>query len=279
MSDLSTELNPSIPHDINPTLYISTLSCLSITTIAIATRERPDYYPVTALAEHDELRRLASGVAEHLGAALDSLALLSPPTDDTPDLSALALAALGPEHREEPLFLVRSGPLPDPQSAFLARLVHESEWIGEDIGVTHLDELGGTLVFDLLAWAVHEQCGAIALICDEPLFTPAADAPPPGATTAVRVLRHPGPLRVLGCAEGPPPSELCDATHRFSGSRPCDGWLALHDAASKGQIEDGEQVLIHTRGPLREGWLLLEASDIAALHLVIAEADSGRWRV
>lgn len=245
-------------------------STLSVTALAVSVCEHPDYRPAALFDEGHELRRLACGVAQQTGVPLATLSLLSR-DDRTPDVSALALTALGPERRGEPLFLVRSGPLPDPHGALLARLVHESGWLGEDVGITHLDELGGTLVFDLLAWAVPAEFGATALICDDPLFAVAAPASARVAAAAVQVSRGPGPLRVLGCGEGAPAAG--DATHRFSGRRPCDGWIALRDAVADHRVADGERVLIHTRGTLREGWLLMEAADIAGLKLLSANAE------
>ena len=161
--------------------------------------------------------------------------------------------------------------------AALAQLVHESGWAGEDLGITHLEELGGTAVFDLLRWAVPAGTGATVVVCDEPLFV---DARVPGRFKAVglRLAQGAGPLRVLGCGEGGPAAaqgaegtvgaEGTDgAAHRFSGRGPCDGWLEFHEALAAGKVRDGERVLVHARGPLREGWLLLEAVDVASVLL------------
>jgi len=198
---------------------------------------------------------------------------------DGPDVSALALAGLGVPAAPQPLFLVRSGPLRDSMVAALAQLVHESGWAGEDVGITHLEELGGTAVFDLLRWAVPVDAAATVIVCDEPLF---ADMRAAGRFKAVglRVRRGPGPLRVLGCGEGASAAavgvEGADAAeHRFSGRGPCDGWLAFHEALAAGQVRDGERVLIHARGPQREGWLLLDAVDVAAVHLAGDTACEG----
>ena len=150
--------------------------------------------------------------------------------------------------------------------AALDRLVHESGWAGEDVGLTYLEELGGTTVFELLEWAVPAETGATAVICDEPLF---ADARVPGHFKAVglRLCQGTGPLRILGCGEGTPDDGPDRAEHRFSGRGPCDGWLGLHGALAAGAIRDGDWVLVHARGPLREGWLLLEAVDAASVLL------------
>ena len=198
---------------------------------------------------------------------------------DGPDVSSLALAGLGVPAAPQPLFLVRSGPLRDSMVAALAQLVHESGWAGEDVGITHLEELGGTAVFDLLRWAVTADAGATVVVCDEPLF---ADARVPGRFKAVglRVCRGPGPLRVLGCGEGPSADAVgvqgaASAEHRFSGRGPCDGWLALHEALAAGRVRDGERVLIHACGPQREGWLLLDAVDVASVYLAEDTAREG----
>ncbi|MCX4750464.1 hypothetical protein OG455_33980 [Kitasatospora sp. NBC_01287] len=195
-------------------------------------------------------------------------------TGGEPDVSALALAGLGAPPVEQPLFLVRSGPLRDSMVASLAQLVHESGWVGEDVGITHLEELGGTVVFDLLGWAVPQESGATVVVCDEPLF---ADARVPGhfAAVGLRVRRGAGPLRVAGCGEGPPDGAVGAVAHRFSGRGACDGWLALHRALAAGRVRDGERVLVHASGPLREGWLLLDAVDTAALRLTANASHAG----
>ena len=275
---------------------VAALSELSVGAISIASRRNPDYRPTTTLAESADLMQLVQATADVTGIPIDQLVMLAAPGDED-DVSALALAALGPPADEQPLFLVRSGPVPDAYSAVLARLVHDAGWSGSDVGITHLDELGGTMVFDLLTWALPEQTGATALICDEPLFADALAGPAPIAVVGLRVWRGSGPLRVLGFGEGAPgvgagpvinPDTGTDtdtgsytgtgtgavAGHRFTGSRPCDGWLALHAALAAGRIVDGDLIFLHTRGPLREGWLSLEAVDVAALRLADADAET-----
>ncbi|MGH3414831.1 MAG: hypothetical protein ACRDVE_10300 [Actinocrinis sp.] len=248
---------------------------LSITAIAVSVCDDASYRPATLLDEGHEFRQLARGLAQHAGTTLEAVRI-RPAEERAPDVSSLALAALGPRHRDEPLFLVRSGPLSDPHGALLARLVFESGWEGEDLGITHLDELGGTLVFGLLSWAVREGAGATALICDDPLFADDG-AEELGrwrvAGAALRVRRGAGALRVLGCGEGVPTAPSDHAEHQLHGSRPADGWIALRDAVTQRRVSDGDRVLIHTRGRLREGWLLLEATDITALELVTADTS------
>ena len=181
---------------------------------------------------------------------------------DAPDVSAQALAAVG-GCLADPLFLVRSGPQRDTMVVAIARLVHESGWAGEEVGLTHLDELGGTVVFDLLEWAVPES-GATVVICDEPLFADARAAGAGFSAVGLRVQHGAGPLVVLGVGEGAPGS---DAAHYFSGSGPCDSWVAFSVALAAGEIRDGDRVLLHAKGPNREGWLSLEAGDTKALVL------------
>ena len=152
----------------------------------------------------------------------------------------------------------------------LAGLVQGSGWAGEDIGITQLDELGGTLVFDLLDWAMPEA-GATALICDEPLFADARLGGAPFCAVALRVRPGQGPLRVLDCGEGAPGAAAEEAGHRFAGSGPCDGWLNLYDALAVGAIADGERILLQARTSFREGWVLIQAESVADVRLARAD--------
>ncbi|RBM20470.1 hypothetical protein [Streptomyces sp. PT12] len=232
---------------------------LSVHAIGAAVRPDGGHRPVAALERVAHAQALGDLVAAARGVPAERLRLLPP--GRTGGVAAQALAALGPPPEAEPLYLVRSGPLRDPRVAELARLVHTVGWHGEDIGVTHLDELGGALVFDLLSWAM--PAAATALICDEPPFTESPNAVPLRAVS-LRVRRGPGPLDVLGCGEGAPPP---GAGRRFTGAGPCDAWLALRDAIEEHHLMPGDRALLHTRGPDREGWLALEATSPAALHL------------
>ncbi|MCX4750468.1 hypothetical protein OG455_34000 [Kitasatospora sp. NBC_01287] len=247
---------------------------LSADALAVAVLHRTDYLPVTDPAAV----AMPASRFEQESRGIPMAYRMVVTTDDTedvagePDVSELALTALGPPPGEQPLFLVRGVPR-DSMVAALAGLVHQVGWAGEDVGITQLEELGGTAVFDLLDWAVPEETGATVLICDEPLV---ADARAGGArftAVALRVRPGEGPLRVLECGEGPPGAAAERAAHRFGGSGPCDGWLACHDALAAGRIADGELILLQARGPLREGWVLLRAVDTAALRL--AEGTAG----
>lgn len=253
------------------------MSDLSVEAFGIAVLSHTDYLPVGGVATAP--MHPARFEQESRGIPMEHRMLMVDYDEvdikDEPDVSALALAALGPPAREQPLFLVR-GMTRDSRVAALAGLVHGSGWAGEDVGITHLEELSGTVVFDLLDWAVPEETGATVLICDEP---PIADARLGGAllaAVALRVRSGEGPLRVLDCGEGPPGAPAEQAEHRFGGSGPCDGWLALHEALTAGRIGDGERILIQARTPLHEGWLLLRAEATADLRLVRSAPDTAR---
>ena len=43
--------------------------------------------------------------------------------------------------------------------------------------------------------------------------------------------------------------------------------MLFRSALAEGEIADGERLLLHTRGPAREGWLAMEAVDVAAVRL------------
>uniref|UniRef100_UPI00189245E4 hypothetical protein n=1 Tax=Catenulispora rubra TaxID=280293 RepID=UPI00189245E4 len=130
-----------------------------------------------------------------------------------PDVSALALAALGSPPAAQPLFLVHDVPRDSLVSA-LAGLVQGSGWAGEDVGITHLEELGGTVLFDLLDWAMPEV-GATVLICDEPDFADARLGAGRFSAAALRVRPGGGALRVLDCGEGAATCcRLCRPRHR-----------------------------------------------------------------
>jgi hypothetical protein len=187
------------------------------------------------------------------------------PGNAGPDVTAAALAALGPPPARQPLFLVRSDPLRDPMVAPLARLVHESGWAGEDIGITHLEELGGTVIFDLLGWALPEAGGTV-LICDEPLGIDARSGPGRFAATGLQLQRGPGPLQVTACGTGDSGPRPGTATV-FAGPGPCDAWLALHAALRAGEIASGDDILLRAQAPARSGWLTLHAAEPSAVRL------------
>ncbi len=230
---------------------------LGISALAVVSGVPAPYVPLSSVSE------LAAGLPPariaSSGIPRSHLLVLSPTDlDDLVDVSASVLASVGVA--DEPLFLIRSGPQRDTMVAALARLVHESAWPGEEVGITHLDELGGTVVFDLLTWAV--PVSATVVICDEPLFADARSRPGFSAV-GLRVGHGPGALRVLASGEGAPPS--C-AGHYFAGAGPCDAWISLHSALAAGDVTDGDEILLHAKGPNREGWLTLTAANLASLR-------------
>ncbi|UED82940.1 hypothetical protein [Streptomyces profundus] len=240
---------------------------LSVHALSVAAVPHSDYRPLSDFP--DSLLPRAERIAAAHGIPLEHLLVVTPgdaAEAEGPDASGRALAALGRPTADERLFLIRSGPLLDAKVAALAGLVHAFDWAGEDLGITHLDELGGVLALDLLGWALDDDARATALICDEPLFADARLGVGWFSAVGLRVLRGPGPLTLLGCGEGPPPDDGTTFRH-LPGRAPCDSWLALHGALRSGELAPGERVLLHTRGPRREGWLTLEATTPSAVHL------------
>lgn len=237
---------------------------LSISRLCVAVRTHTDYLPLTAFPD-DLLPKQRVEAAIHEGIPREHLIVVNPDDTDEPELSDRALAAVGVPDDDQPLFLIRSGPLRDPMVTLLARMVLQFGWLGDDIGITHLDELGGTVGFELLDWAIPEDV-ATALICDEPVFADARVGVGRFATVGLRVHRGDGPLRILDAGEGSPGS-FPDVEWRFTGAGACDGWLDVHAALSAGDVADGERILLHTKGPLREGWLLAQVVDAAAVEL------------
>jgi hypothetical protein len=243
---------------------------LHVAALAVVVQDDPEHRPVSSLPEQDHLVRIASAFGVTGLIPMERLEVLSDAGDAT-DVCAQALAALGVPDDDQPLYLVRSGPLPDPFVATLARLVQRVGWRGEDTGITHLDEAGGTAVFDLLDWSTGPGGNATAVIFDEPLFADARTGMSPVRAVALRVTRDAGPLRVLSWGEdGPEADDRTVVTHRFEGRGPCDGWVALHAAALSGGLTDGDQVLIRARGGSRRGWARFEVCDAEQLRTIAA---------
>jgi hypothetical protein len=61
--------------------------------------------------------------------------------------------------------------------------------------------------------------------------------------------------------------------HILSGPGACDAWLDLHAALSSGMVKQGELVLLRTVGDKRQGWLLLEASQLHELRMTRATLE------
>jgi hypothetical protein len=236
---------------------------LSISKLCVAVRTHTDYLPLTAFPD-DLLPKQRVEAAIQEGIPQEHLIVVNPADSDRPELSDLALAAVGVPDDDQPLFLIRSGPLRDPMVTLLARMVLKFGWRGDDIGITHLDELGGTVGFELLDWAVPAD--ATVLICDEPVFADARVGTGRFATVSMRVHQGPGPLRVLDAGEGAPGS-YPDVEWTFTGAGACDGWLDVHAALTARDVADGDRILLHTKGPLREGWLLAQVVDAGGVEL------------
>ncbi|TLQ46308.1 hypothetical protein [Streptomyces marianii] len=170
-----------------------------------------------------------------------------------------ALAALGPPpEKPHTLYLVRSGPLLDPMVAPLTATVHTMGWPGDEVGISHLEEQGGTLVFDLLAWAVPEDAEATVIVVDDPAYVDDTTENPAFAAVSLR-LAPTGALGVRACGEGMPLGVDTEPyAHKFSGKGPCDAWLELYAALASGAIKRGETALLHTAGRERHGWVLVE---------------------
>jgi hypothetical protein len=235
---------------------------LTIDALAMAVAEHPVYHPVSSLTGQEDLAVIAQVVATARGVPVECLAVLAEEFGEA-DLARLALAELGPPRRPESLYLVQPDQDVDPFVAELPRLVHELAWTPtEDLGLTQLDELGGIALFDLLGWALPDGAGATAAVVDRPPIVESDRLPRPLRVLALRIRAGAGPVRVVACGEGAP---TVDADHRFAGRGPCDAWEALHRSLRAGSLADGERVLLHTHGLIRQGWLLLELVDIAQL--------------
>jgi hypothetical protein len=229
---------------------------LYVAGLAVAVTDEPSYLPVSTLDPDDDYLLLARSMATLTGVPANCLTIRA--DDGATDFGLRALRDLGAPGPAEPLYLVRSGPVPDSYVAVLAWLVEELGWPGEDTGITHLDEAGGTAVFDLLDWSTPAAGRATALIMDEPLFTDARTGPVLASAVAVRVSRGAGPFLVLGWGEGEPPAAC--AGHDFAGTGPCAGWLDLYAAAKAGRLRARDRVLVRATGGARAGWVLLEVA-------------------
>lgn len=240
------------------------MAALYVDSLAVAVRSVPRLRPSAELPRRDMRRQVADLVAHHRGIPPERMSVRLPADGDAADaedflLTQRVLTALGPPPAEQTLYVVRSGPLLDPMLAPLPAVAHALGWPGDELGVSHLDEQGGTLVFDLLDWAVPDGAGATVVIQDDPAYVDGTVERPAFAAVALR-LGPAGSLRVHACGEGLPRGGDAERyAHTFSGARACDAWLGLHAALSSGAIRPGEYALLHAAGEGREAWVLVEA--------------------
>lgn len=248
---------------------------LSVEALAVAFQANAGYRPMPA---GDEALPVIAALGAIRGLPADRLAVRDG-RGANEDVCGRALSGVGVPADDQPLYLVNPGMGPDMFVAVMPRLVQELGWRGEDIGITHLDEAGGTAVFGMLDWSTGPDGRATVLIVDEPLFVDVLAGPRPVSAAAVRVSRDAGPLRILGAGEGDPPAELPGgagtASHEFGGPGPCDGWLALTQAALDGRLGDGDRVLIRADGASRRGWALFEVADVRSLRVAKSGATRG----
>jgi hypothetical protein len=257
---------------------------LYIEALATAVRSRPRLHPSAELPRRNPRHQVANMIARNRGIPAERMHIRQPVLDDPADAADYAtirraLDALGPPDDDQTLFLVRSGPVIDPMTAPLAATAHAVGWTGDDVGISHLEEQGGTQVFRLLTWAVPEDRGATVVIVDDPAYVVDQAEKPAFAAVALKLARA-GALRVVGSGEfspgAPLPAEAeADArhTHVFSGPGACDAWLDLYAALSSGAVGQGERVLLRTVGVERQGWLLLEAAQPHDLRMSSASVE------
>jgi hypothetical protein len=256
------------------------VACLYIDALAIVVRSRPWLQPSTELPRRNPRRQVANMIARSRGIPAELMYVRQPVAGDPADAADYAatlraLDALGSPDDDHTLYLVRSGPVLDPMTAPLAATAHAAGWTGDDVGISHLGEQGGTQVFRLLDWVVPEDEGATVVIVDDPAYVAAQDEKPAFAVVALRLART-GALRVIASGEASSPAAALPAAadvrpvHIFSGPGACDAWLHLHAALSSGAVGRGEIVLLRTVGDERQGWLLLEAARPQELRLTSA---------
>ena len=240
---------------------------LYIEAVATVARSRPQLRPLSELPGRSPGRQVATMIARNLGIPAELMRVRRPVPGNRADAAGYAaiwqaLDALGPPEDDQALYLVHSGLVLDPMTAPLAAVVHALGWAGDDVGISHLGEHGGTQVFRLLGWVVPEDCGATVVIADDPVYVAAGDQKPAFATVALRLARR-GALRIVASGSGSLLTPAVPAAARpprvFSGPGACDAWLGLYAALSAGAVAPGELALLRTAGDARQGWLLLEA--------------------
>jgi hypothetical protein len=233
---------------------------LVVEAIAVAVLERPAYLSIADFVADPDMMALARAVAERNELPLDRLRFLADEPDR--DVASVALDELGPPADKQPVLLVRGGPDPDPFVTTLARMVAGRPWVDEELGLTHLDELGGTAVLEFLDWFMPES-GATVLIVDQCPVVDIEEQLPSPAAVALRVGRGDGLIRVVSWGAGVPPPAMA---YRFTGQGPCDPWIDLHTALAGGWLAAGDEALLHATGVGREGWALIEVTGAATGH-------------
>jgi hypothetical protein len=226
---------------------------LVVEAMSVAVLDRPAYLSIADFVTDPPMMALARAAAERNEVPLERLRFLADEPDV--DVASVALDELGPPAEPQPLLLVRGGPDPDPFVTTLTRLVAGRPWVAEELGLTHLDELGGTAMLEFLDWFMPDS-GATVLIVDQQPVIDVGRAPPSPAAVALRVGRGTGLIRVVSWGEGGPP--LAGMAYRFTGRGPCDPWIDLHTALAGGWLAGGDNALLHAAGSGREGWALLE---------------------
>jgi hypothetical protein len=254
---------------------------LHIGAIAIAVRSRPRLEPSAGLPQRNQRRQLANMIARKRGIPAERMYVRQPVPGDPADaadyaITRRALDMLGSPDHDQALFLVRSGPVIDPMTAPLAAALHSVGWAGDDVGISHLGEQGGTAVFRLLDWAVPEGEGATVVVVDDPAYVDVQAEEPTFAAVALR-LASTGALRVVASGEIALSARALPAAARHAHvlSRPgaCGAWLALHAALSSGTVQPGDLVLLRTEGGEQQGWLLLEAAELNELSMTRIELE------
>ncbi|MCX4661906.1 hypothetical protein [Streptomyces uncialis] len=246
---------------------------LSVVALAVATEEDPRYHDPRRSRDTEDMAGLFGGwdtaredegdgllaaylasVAQYSGAPPSELRMLTAPPDGE-DIARTALSRLGPPPGPQPFVLVQASADRDMLSAALPRLVHESRWpVTEDLGLTHLGDLGGTAVVGLVSWWADARSGATALVVDQPLFALAGTLPARLTAVALRFGDGDGPLHVLDQGEGRPPPA---ADRSFHGPGACGGWPELHHALHHDELRPDDRILVRCGAEEQRSWVLL----------------------
>lgn len=252
-------------------------AALSVEALSVAFENDADYADLARTAAEGDLAGLFGGwsagaedadggmiaaylhaVSTHSGIPQPRLRMLTVRPDGA-EPAARALAGLGAPPGPQPLLLVQADGDRDILSAALPRLVEETEWtVTEDLGLTHMGDVGGTAVMDLLSWWMDPEAGATVVVVDQPLFV--RDDRVPDRLTAVALRfrggEH-GRWQVLGWGEGEPPA---DADRVCSGPGACGAWSELHRLDLDGDLRPGDRILLLAGSAERRAWLLLRQS-------------------